>query len=45
VPEGTTVAVSYEGRFVNPDGSDGDLFDSSVVGGVDKPFIFKLGSG
>ena len=45
VPEDSTVAVTYEGRFVNPDGSDGNIFDSSLKGGVEKPFIFNLGEG
>ena len=43
VPEGATVTVHYEGRLVNPDGTDGKMFDSSLA--RHKPFTFTLGEG
>jgi FKBP-type peptidyl-prolyl cis-trans isomerase len=41
VPEGSRVTVHYEGRLVNPDGTDGKIFDSSLA--RNKPYTFTLG--
>ena len=43
VPEGSRVTVHYEGWLVNPDGTDGQVFDSSLKRG--QPFTFNLGEG
>ena len=43
VPEGSRVTVHYEGWLVNPDGSDGKVFDSSLK--RSQPFTFDLGQG
>jgi FKBP-type peptidyl-prolyl cis-trans isomerase len=43
VPEGSSVTVHYEGWLVNPDGTDGGIFDSSLT--RHKPFTFTLGQG
>jgi FKBP-type peptidyl-prolyl cis-trans isomerase len=41
VPEGARVTVHYEGRLVNPDGTDGKIFDSSLA--RHQPYSFTLG--
>lgn len=39
------MGITYEGRLINPDGSDGNIFESSKKGESDKPLFFKLGEG
>ena len=41
--EGDYVSVHYSGWLQNPDGSEGELFDSSVE--RNEPFEFPLGAG
>jgi len=41
--EGDYVSVNYSGWLQNPDGSAGELFDSSVE--RNEPFEFPLGAG
>jgi FKBP-type peptidyl-prolyl cis-trans isomerase FkpA len=41
--EGDFVSVHYSGWLQNPDGSEGELFDSSVE--RNEPFEFPLGAG
>ena len=41
--EGAFVSVHYTGWLQNPDGSEGEKFDSSVD--RDEPFDFPLGAG
>lgn len=43
MPEGCRVTVHYVGRLVNPDGSDGKKFDSSIDRA--QPYTFNLGRG